>query len=141
MAIKNRTLARLYQERRMPGVIFILELARTRDNADSTTCGLDRIYAERYSSSTTASVYFNSLTVNRKSSPLSAGVNYLEELNLPYDQNTIRIETSNIDFYSKGKGHVRYKLEKNGKNEDWQYGQANQTILFETLPVWFIPAR
>jgi len=29
---------------------------------------------------------------------------------------------------------VRYKLEKNGKKEDWQYGQANQTILFETLP-------
>jgi ligand-binding sensor domain-containing protein len=109
-------------------------IGRNMDNADSSTCGLDRIYAERYSPSTTASVYFNSLTVNRKSSPLSAGVNYLEELNLAYNQNTIRIETSNIDFYSKGKGHVRYKLEQNGKNEDWQYGQANQTILFEALP-------
>ncbi len=107
-------------------------IGRTWDNADSTTCGLDRIYAERFSLHT-AAVYFKSLTVNRKTSPLSAGVNNLEELNLPYDQNTIRIETGNIDFYSKGKGHVRYKLEQNGKNEDWQYGQANQTILFEAL--------
>ena len=105
----------------------------TWDNADSTNCGLDRIYAERYSPLHTAAVYFKSLTVNRKSSPLSAGVNNMEELNLPYDQNTIRIETGNIDFYSKGKGHVRYKLEQNGKNEDWRYGQANQTILFEAL--------
>ena len=104
------------------------------DNTDSITCGLDRIYAEGYSPLNTATVYFNSLTVNRKTSPLSAGVNNLEELNLQYDQNTIRIETSNIDFYSKGKGHVRYKLEQNGKNEDWQYGQANQAILFEALP-------
>ena len=109
-------------------------IGMTWDNADATTCGLDRIYAERYSPLHTAAVYFKSLTVNRKSSPLSAGLNNLEELNLKYDQNTIRIETSNIDFYSKGKGHVRYKLEQNGKNEDWQYGQANQTILFEALP-------
>ena len=43
------------------------------------------------------------------------------------------LKTGNIDFYSKGKGHVRYKLEQNGKNEDWQYGQANQTILFESI--------
>jgi hypothetical protein len=102
-------------------------------NADSTW-GLDRIYPERYSPLNTATVYFNSLTVNRQSLPLSAGVNNLEELNLQYDQNTIRIETGNIDFYSKGKGHVRYRLEQNGKNEDWQYGQADQTILFEALP-------
>ncbi|HZZ76852.1 MAG TPA: histidine kinase, partial [Puia sp.] len=109
-------------------------VGRNWDNADSATCGLDRIYAKSYSPLNTATVYFNSLTVNRKSSPLSAGVNELEELNLPYDQNTIRIETGNIDFYSRGKGHVRYKLEQNGKKEDWQYGQANQSILFEALP-------
>ncbi|HET7000225.1 MAG TPA: histidine kinase, partial [Puia sp.] len=104
------------------------------DNADSASCGLDRIYTERYSPLTAATVYFKTLTVNRKSLPLYAGVNSLEELNLQYGQNTIKIETSIIDFYSKGKGHVRYKLEQNGRNEDWQFGQANQTILFEVLP-------
>jgi hypothetical protein len=107
-------------------------IGRTWENADATTCGLDRISAER-SPIHTAAVYFKSLTVNRKSLPLSAGLNNLTDLNLKYDQNTIKIETSNIDFYSKGKGHVRYKLEQNDKNEDWQYGQANQTILFEAL--------
>ncbi|PWT76266.1 MAG: hypothetical protein C5B59_06920 [Bacteroidetes bacterium] len=108
-------------------------IGRNMDNADSATCGLDRIYAKGYSPLSKATVYFNTLTVKRKSS-MSAAVNNLEELNLQYDQNTIRIETGNIDFYSKGKGHVRYKLEQNGKNEDWQYGNANQTILFEALP-------
>ena len=103
-----------------------------RLNTDSTA-GLDRIYPERYSPLHTATVYFNSLTVNQKSLPLSAGVNNVEQLNLEYDQNTIGIETGNIDFYSKGNGQVRYKLEQNGKNEDWQYAPDYYTIRYEDL--------
>ena len=96
--------------------------------------GLDRIYPERYSSAATSSVYLRSLNINQKPFSLSTGVNNLEKLSLQYDQNTISIETGIIDYYAKGKGHIRYKLEENGKDEDWQYGPAYYTIRYERLP-------
>jgi streptogramin lyase len=96
--------------------------------------GLNRIYPESNSFAGTASVYLRSLSVTQKSFPPFTVANNLEELDLQYYQNTLKIETRNIDFYSKGKGQLRYKLERNGKNDDWQYGQANQPILYVGLP-------
>ena len=93
-----------------------------------TNGGLDRIYPERYSSAATSSVYLRSLAINQKPFPLSTGVNNLEELSLRYNQNTISIETGIIDYYAKGKGHIRYKLKGGDKDEDWQYGPAYYTI-------------
>ena len=59
---------------------------------------------------TTSSVYLRSFTVNQKPFRCLSGVNNLEELSLRYNQNTINIETGIIDYYAKGKGHLRYKL-------------------------------
>ena len=92
------------------------------------TIGLDRIYPERYSS--VATVYLRSLDINQKPFLLSAGVNNLENLSLKYDQNNINIETGIIDYYAKGKGHIRYKLEENGKDANWQYSPAYYTIRY-----------
>ena len=104
-------------------------------NSDRTTGGLDRIYPERYSSARTSSVYLRSLTINQKPFPLSTGVNNLEELSLPYYQNTINIEVGIIDFYANGKGHIRYKLVSGASKEDWQYSDnAYYTIRYEKLP-------
>ena len=102
-------------------------------NGGTTTGGLDRIYPERYSSATTSSVYLRSLDINQKPFSLSTGVNNLEELSLNYDQNNINIETGIIDYYAKGKGHIRYKLEEDGKDENWQYAPAYYTIRYEGL--------
>jgi len=97
--------------------------------------GLDRIYPERYSSIATSSVYLRSFTINQKTFPLAVGVNNLEELSLRYNQNTISIETGIIDFYAKGKGHIRYKLISGENKEDWQYSDdAYYTIRYEKLP-------
>ncbi len=95
--------------------------------------GLCRIYPERYSSTTTSSVYLRSLDINQKPFSLSTGINNLEELSLNYDQNTINIETGIIDYYAKGKGRLRYKLEEDGKDVKWQYGPAYYTIRYEGL--------
>ena len=92
------------------------------------TIGLDRIYPDRYSS--LATVYLRSLDINQKPFLLSAGVNNLENLSLKYDQNNINIETGIIDYYAKGKGHIRYKLEENGKDANWQYSPAYFTIRY-----------
>jgi signal transduction histidine kinase len=94
--------------------------------------GLDRVYPQRYSAINTTSVYFRSVIINQKSFPLSIGVNSLQELSLRYNQNTIRIETGAIDFYSKGKNQLRYKLEENGKEQEWQY-TTDYTIRYEGL--------
>ena len=61
------------------------------------------------------------------------GINNLEELSLRYNQNTISIETGIIDYYNNGKGHIRYKLEGQGKEEGWQYGPAYYTIRYDGL--------
>jgi signal transduction histidine kinase/streptogramin lyase len=103
-------------------------------NFGRTTGGLDRIYPERYSSTVTSSVYLRSLAINQKPLPLSVGINNLEKLSLRYNQNTINIETGIIDFYAKGKGHIRYKLKENDNEGNWQYGDAYHTIRYEKLP-------
>ncbi len=95
--------------------------------------GLDRIYPEKYSSLNNNHVYLNSLKVNQKPFPLSLGINNLEELSLRYNQNTISIETGIIDFYTKGKSKIRYKLVREGKDEEWQYGTAYNFIRYEGL--------
>jgi len=95
--------------------------------------GLDRIYPEKFVSGSTSSVYYRSLTISQKSLPLSIGVNNLEELSLLYNQNTISIETGIIDFYTKGKSKLRYKLVRDGKDEDWQYGDAYNIIRYDGL--------
>jgi signal transduction histidine kinase len=96
--------------------------------------GMHRILPERYLFADIPDVYLRSLTINQKPISLATGVNNLEELSLRYNQNTISIETGIIDFYSKGKGQLRYKLEGNGKDENWQYGPAYYTLRYEGLP-------
>ena len=82
--------------------------------------GLDRVFPERFSSVTSA-VYLNTVSINQKPFSPYTQVNELEELSLKHDQNSIRIEAGIIDFYSRKKGLIRYKLEQNGKEGDWQY--------------------
>jgi ligand-binding sensor domain-containing protein len=103
-------------------------------NTGRTTGGLDRVYPEKYSSAATSSVYFRSLTINQKPFPLTIGVNNLEELSLRYNENTLSIEAGIIDFYAKGKGRIRYKLQENDKEGNWQFDDAYATIRYEKLP-------
>ncbi len=83
--------------------------------------GLDRIYPERYTSSNTSIVYLRALAINQKPFSGAIGLNSIEELSLDYDQNSIGIEAGIIDYYSRGKGQTRYKLEQPGKQNEWQY--------------------
>ena len=95
--------------------------------------GFNRISPGKYVFSP-SSVYFESLKINQQPFPLSAGINNVGELSLKYFENNIVIETGIIDYYSKGKGHIRYKLETEGKKAGWQYAPAYYTIRYEGLP-------
>ena len=99
--------------------------------ADSSW-GLDRIYPERYSSNSTSSVYVKSLLINQKPFRHYAVLNGNDELSLKYNQNTIRIETGVFDFYSSQQGKIRYKLEINGNQANWQY-PTDPIIQYENL--------
>ena len=103
-------------------------------NFDAEIGGLDRIRPERYLSANPSFVYMSSLSINQKPFPLATGVNNIEKLHLRYNQNTISIETGIIDFYTKGKAHLRYKLETDHKEANWQYGPAYYTLRYEGLP-------
>jgi signal transduction histidine kinase/streptogramin lyase len=95
--------------------------------------GLIQIFPEKYVSSNPSFVYFSALNINYKPFPLFTGVNTITELSLKYDQNSVSIGTGIIDYYSTGKSHIRYKLEGEGRTEDWQYGPAYYTIRYEGL--------
>jgi len=93
--------------------------------------GLTRISPQKFTY-TPSSVYVQSLTINQESIPLSIGVNNLQELSLNHFQNKIALETGIIDYYSKGKSHIRFQLK--GFNENWEYEPANYTIRYDGLP-------
>jgi signal transduction histidine kinase len=95
--------------------------------------GIDRISPGKFKSSSSSAVYFQSLEVNQKPASLSAGINNVQQLSLKYFQNKISIATGIIDFYSKGKSRIRYKLEKNGEAGDWEYAPDYYTIRYEGL--------
>jgi hypothetical protein len=73
-------------------------------------------------------MYIRSLEVNEKPLLLSGDVTHIS---LKYFENNISIETGIIDYYSKGKSGIRYKLE--GINNNWQYAPANYTIRYDGL--------
>ena len=95
--------------------------------------GFDRIkpdaLTETYPPST---IYLRNLRVNQKDFKLTTGLNEIPELNLDYSENRIALETGAIDYYSKGAGKIRYKLE--GLKEDWKYAPSNYTIRYDLLP-------
>jgi hypothetical protein len=93
--------------------------------------GLDRVFPDRFSSATSA-VYFNTIFINQKPFSLNTQVNELGELSLKYDQNTISIEAGIIDYYSRKKGKIRYRLDQNGKEGEWQY-PTDLIIRYESL--------
>jgi hypothetical protein len=93
--------------------------------------GIDLINPGKLDLFPPSSVYLQSLEVNQKPFPFSTGVNNLKELSLEYFQNQITIETGVIDYYSRGKSSIRYKLEE--INNSWQYAPSNYTIRFEKL--------
>ena len=105
--------------------IFILML--------TMMAGFYRISPDKYVFSAIICL-FESLKINQQTFPLSTGINHVEKLSLKYFENNIDIETGIIDYYSKGKGHIRYKLEADGKNAGWQYAPAYYTIRYEGLP-------
>ena len=96
--------------------------------------GFDRIDPDKFQISyPPATVYFQSLEISQKPFPGSTGVNNLQNLSLKYFENKITIETGIIDYYSKGKSRIRYKLDAQGKNADWQYAPDYYTIRYEDL--------
>jgi signal transduction histidine kinase len=114
------------------------EFSRTKDDYGNLYIategeGFYQISPDKYVFSA-SSVYFESLKINQQNFSLSTGPNHTGELSLKYFENNIVIETGTIDYYSKGKGHIRYKLEADGKPATWQYAPAYYTIRYEGLP-------
>jgi len=95
--------------------------------------GFDRIQPGKFVS-TPASIYLQSLQINQQAFSPSTGVNNLEKLSIRYFENNITIKTGNIDYYSNASGGIRYKLEYEGKDADWQYAADYATIIYTALP-------
>ena len=94
--------------------------------------GLDRISPSRYDSTKSTGAYIQTITINQKPFLLSHNIIDLEELFLRHDQNTIKIETGIIDFFSRDQGKIRYRLEHDGQVSEWQY-PADKIMRLEDL--------
>jgi ligand-binding sensor domain-containing protein len=92
--------------------------------------GFDRIVPENFLS-TPSSLYIQAIRVNEKK--VTAIKNEGNESTISTKQNErgITIETVNIDYYSKGKGFIRYKME--GQDNDWNISPAGQLLRYENL--------
>ena len=95
--------------------------------------GFDRSYPEKFFQVKASKVYLDALFINQMPFLLTLGVNSLKELSLRYNQNNISVETGIIDYYSRRKSQIRYKLVENGLNADWQYGPSGFTLHYEGL--------
>jgi len=93
--------------------------------------GFDKISPDKFLSPPSF-VYAQSIEINQTPVSLSTGINNIEKLSLRYFQNNINIATGIIDYYSKGEGRIRYRLE--GLDTNWQYGPDYYTIRYERLP-------
>ena len=104
-------------------------------NGDLFFCGedgVDRIHPGNLDSIHSSTVYLQSIQVNQQPITGNKNINDLQQLSLQYFESFVTIETGVIDYYSKGKSTIRYKLK--GINDNWQYAPANYTIRFEKLP-------
>ncbi len=77
-------------------------------------------------------VYFQSIMINENGYSPVEGINEIRELDLEYNQNNVTVGTGIIDYYSKGKSGIRYRLE--GLNDNWQYGSNQYRINYNSLP-------
>ena len=93
--------------------------------------GLDIIRANQYSPTVTSRIYLRSLTVNNQPFPQNFGDGNVETMILRHNQNTIVVETGIIDYYTMGKGQIRYKLV--GKEQEWHNGTAYHSIRYDDL--------
>jgi len=96
---------------------------------------LTQITSEQFTSYPPSIVYLADLNVKENKNPDSAAINNIDQMNLKYFQNTINIKVGVIDFYSKGRNHIRYRIEN--LEDNWQYIPVNSIIHYEGLP----PAR
>jgi len=94
--------------------------------------GIDQVRPGQLDSFPPSTVYLQSLDVNQQPLSPGTGINDLETLSLKYFQSLITLETGVIDYFSKGKSSIRYKLE--GINDNWHYAPAHYSIRFEKLP-------
>ncbi len=94
--------------------------------------GFKRISPDKFLSSP-ALVYIKSLDIKEFALPSAASANNTTLLSLKHFQNRIDLATGVIDFYSQGNNHIRYKLEGEGRHEDWQIAPGNYNIRYEEL--------
>lgn len=78
-------------------------------------------------------LFINNILVNQydDKSPLSKSIMFTDEINLSYNQNTVSVKYSLLNYTLLSKRNIYYKLE--GFNNDWIKAADNQYITFSNL--------
>ncbi len=79
--------------------------------------------------STPSTIYIKNIEVNQSIVTIPNPIIKSNGVTINY-KDYISIETSSIDYYSRGSNRVRYRLNQN----DWQYGPSGYIIRYEKLP-------
>ena len=94
---------------------------------------LTKVQPGNESSASPARVYLKTLKVNEEEYPLSISVNNLQELSMRHNENDITLEAGIIDYYARGAGRLRYKLEGDDIQHEWLFIGPDQPIRLENL--------
>src|SRR6185369_4076131 len=69
--------------------------------------------------------------VNSRGSPISKPIDYLDKIVLAYNQNTIAIEFSAMDYTAPEKNQYKYKLV--GFDDDWVSSDTRHEAIYTNL--------
>jgi signal transduction histidine kinase/ligand-binding sensor domain-containing protein len=105
----------------------------TSGSASAGSLALTMVQPGNESSASPARVYFKTLSVNEREYPLSISVNNLQELSVRHNENNITLEAGIIDYYARGGGRLRFKLEGEDIQHEWLYMGPDLPIRLENL--------
>ncbi len=105
----------------------------TGGSISAGSLGLTKVQPGNESSASPARVYFKTLKVNDEEYPLSISMNNLQELSMRHNENNITLEAGIIDYYARGAGRLRFKLEGDDIQHEWLFIGPDQPIRLENL--------
>ncbi|HMG90320.1 MAG TPA: hypothetical protein VK589_09670, partial [Chryseolinea sp.] len=105
----------------------------TDGSTSADSIGLTKVQPGNESSASPSRVYLRTLKVNNHEYPLSISVNNLQELSMRHNENNITLEAGIIDYYARGAGRLRFKLEGEDLQHEWIYIGPDQPIRLENL--------
>ncbi|RYD92391.1 MAG: histidine kinase, partial [Sphingobacteriales bacterium] len=95
--------------------------------------GFNRFYPEQFrTSSYMPAVHIHKMSVNEKPYQSDGYIGEIARIELPYNQNTVALEFTALDYYSNGRNQYQYQLV--GYDDQWVQSGLDTYVRYANLP-------